>query len=486
MRLKGTNRKEEKTVPVSSVKFGLREKQLSALGVFLFLLFIALFARLQFNMISPLWVIISLFIVYLFFQGVLKRERTWLALPAHIFEKRLFKNGLLLRVLAVFLIAIAAQLTWGRPIFIGATDGMRYFRVAREVADVFWQEGIGFIYPHLLEEYGSVDDIGVPLVIGLLFALTTKSVILASLFIAFLGAHSVKFIYRTASLLFDQSTARLAGLMAAFLPLSLVYEAVLLKEAFVVFLSSFVVFLATKLIVRSNVSFRNILFLGLAVFAIFLFRSAAGAVIVASMLLFFLINQVRGNPMVSWLIGFFVLFIFVYILASLGQIDYIQARLEAGFDHGEGRISVVESRTTWANLGLGPVFLILSHFAPFPSLINLSRGQHDFTYYWVPGLIVWNILSFYALLGLWYMIKNQPRQKLMVLGYTIGYTLVLGITAMFTQVRLGWNIMPMMMIPAAVGLKNFRSMNIFYMAVAIAGLFILAWNIFRGIGRGVF
>ena len=45
--------------------------------------------------------------------------------------------------------------------------------------------------------------------------------------------------------------------------------------------------------------------------------------------------------------------------------------------------------------------------------------------------------------------------------------------------------MPMMMIPAAIGLKNYRSINWYYAALVSAGLLILAWNIFRGVGRGV-
>lgn len=434
------------------------------------------------------WIIAAFALVYAYFSALASHERKYTAYPDKQFEKVLFRKSLKLRIIAVLVIGILGQLTWGRWEYVGAMDALRYWRVSREVADVFWSHGFSAIYPHLMAEYGHIDNIGVPFVLGLLFAFSFKSVLLAKVFIAIMGSYSVVFIYRSASFLLDQNTARLAAWLAAFLPLSLFYDAVIMKESFVVFLTSFVIYQAIKINATGRVKMKSVLLMGAALSALFLFRTAAGAILTSTLVLFFLLNNIRGNPVYAWIVGGLAIGVFVVFLNVTGEQDYIQRRLERGTEHGDARIAQIERGTTWTDLALGPVFLVISHFAPFPAMVNIGFRfpfNHYFTNYLIPGLISWNILAIFVLLGWWHMIKHQPRRSLMILGYTIGYTIILGMTAMFTQVRLGWNIMPMMMIPAAIGLKNYRNINWHYAALITAGLLILAWNIFRGVGRGV-
>ena len=451
-------------------------------------IFSFLFVVLRFNIMAPLWLISGFVIVFVYFYYVGILERKYIYFPVRTFGKKLFWQSFWIRALAMFTIVFIAEITWGRPLYVGAVDSMRYFRVSREVAEVFWSQGIGQVYPHLMNEYGSADNIGVPFIIGLLFAFSINSVILANLYILTLGSFSVVFIYRTASYLLDQPTARLAGFLAAFMPLSLFFETVMLKEGFVVFFSSASIYLATKMIVTGRTSLKSIALLVLSVFSLFFFRTAAGAIIAICVAALFLLNNMKGNIFLSWTTGLGTAILFVFLLNYAADTDYYLGRIESGTEHGDARIAAVERGTSWQNLSMGPAFIVFSHFGPYPSMVRIDIRHgfgHDATYYWVAGLIVWNILALYALLGLWSLIKSKPRKSLMVWGFTVGYTIVLTTTAMFTQVRLGWNIMPMMMIPASVGLRKYPSINTFYLALAVAGFFIIAWNIFRAIGRGV-
>lgn len=449
-------------------------------------LFSVLLLMFQFKLISPEWIFAGVLITFLFFYGIYHLQGKFTSVSAKSFETRLFWNSLFIRILSITILMFIAEITWERPFYVGAVDSTRYYRVATEVASLFWEQGFGHLYQHLINEYRYADNIGVPFFLGLLFAITGNSVIIANLIIALLGSFSVVLIYRTASYLVEQSEARLAGWMAAFMPLSLFYDTVILKESFVVFLTSTTAYLATRMIITGGVTNKRIILLVLSTVSIFYFRTAAGAIISLCIPLFFLFNTIKKNPFYSWGAGIAIVALFVLIINLTGETEFFMERIEGGTEHGDARLASVEQRTTWQSLSAGPIFIILAHFAPFPSMMELNPYYgHDATYYWIGGLVVWNILAYYALLGLWVLIKTQPQQSLMVWGWAAGYTLVLGLTAMFTQVRLGWNVMPMMMIPAAIGLKNYRSINTFYIALAIAGVLIIAWNLFRGVGRGV-
>ena len=480
--------RRKRPLPLSDTDFGLYLRHLNLIAGFLAFMLAVLFLVLRFRITPLQWLLPNFIVVYFFFHAVMMRERIYYALESHgFFEKKLFWQAFGIRIFAMLLFVIIAQLTTGRSFYVSAVDATKYYRVAAGVAEVFWNSGPQQVFPYLFEEYPTIDNHGPSLFIGLLFAFSFTNVIWGKIFIVFVGTWSVIFIYRTALLLTDTQTARLAGWLAAFMPLSLFYDTVYLKESFVVFLTSYAIYASTRMVVARGFNFWRVVRLILAIAALFLFRAAAGAVIVASLSVFFLVNNMRGNPVLAWLTGAVVIVSFVFVLNATGQGDDIINKIEGGAEYqSDARLGQVERQTGFTDLALGPVFLILSHFSPFPAMVNLQPPWgHDATYYWISGLIVWNILALFALLGIWKLIKENPRKSFMVTGYTVGFTIVLGLTAMFTSVRIGWNVIPMMMVPVAVGLRHYRKPIWFYMALGIALMFILAWNVFRAVGRGV-
>ena len=464
-----------------------RVRQIEMLLIALFVVLQGLLGKV---LINPLWILGNFIIVVIYFDFLLNSVNKTHGMHEKKFRLQLFRYSLIVRLVTVFVLTIVAEITWNRASYVGAVDAVRYLRVAGEVSDVFWEKGFSYIPKHLWYEYGVPDGYGIPYVIGLLFAFTVKSAIIAKFFIAFIGSLSVLLIYRTALFFVDSATARLAGLLAAFMPLSLFYDAVILKESFVVFFTSLSIYLSSKMVMTGKFHLYSIVELALTITALFFFRIAAGAVIVACLFVFCLVNRVKGRSAVrAWIAGMVVMVFVLVTINATGFLGFFIKNLESGTKHGENRISAIEQRTTWKNLSLGPIYLVISHFAPFPSMINTGGWTHiwghDATYYWISGLIVWNILSIFALLGIWEMMHTMLTKAFMIWGYTVGYSIVLGITAMFTQVRLGWNVMPMMMIPVAIGLRNYKKARYFYLALSIACLLMIAWNVFRAKGRGL-
>ena len=457
--------------------------------IFFFLLALPLVftVLLGLNMIAPPWIITALVIVMFYFLAVHKWERRFADYDSITFAKKLFFISLAARLAAVVILVSLAELTWDRSFYVGAVDATRYYRVSTEVSELLRNFEFARVIPHLLMEYEfHWDNIGVPLFLGTIFSFTTNSVVWAKIIIAIMGSLSVVYIYKTADLYFESNISKLAGLLAALLPLSLFYDAVILKEPFVVFFASMVVYYASVIQKQGKLNIKNILLIVLPLAAIFLVRTAAGAVLVMALAGFFMLNRVKGTPIVSWATGMVITGLFIYLIGTFSDTWYFIERIEGGAEVGEARIAAVEGRTAWQNLGIGPLFLIISHFAPFPAVVELNPvWGHDATYYWIAGIIIWNLLSIYAILGIWEMIKRQPMETMMIWGFTVGLTLVLGITAMFTQVRQSWVVMPLMMIPAAVGLVRYKQKYIMLASLGSAFALVILWNLFRAMGRGV-
>ncbi len=466
----------------------INKRHLSGILLMLLVVVFTLIVLVNLNLKTPVWIFSAVIIVLGYFYAVNVFEKRNRHISPYKFGIKLFKYSLVARLLSGTIIVILAQIETGRSLYIGAVDGARYHRVSMEVAEVFWSSGIGQIYTHVYAEYGHMDNTGVPLVIGMVYAFTTNSVLIANLFIALLGSFSVYFIYKTASIFYDQQTAKLAGILSAFLPLSLYFDTVIMKEAFVVFFSSASIYLTAKMVKLNKISILNMILLGLCMAALFFFRTAVGAVIVSIVIFYFAFNRGFNKLVINWFVGSSVVFIFLYFVGSTGHAELLLERITTASDFGEGRVSTLERRLTWQNLALGPVFIFISHFAPFPSMIEIPSTfgyNHGTTHYWIGPLIAWNIMAYYAVLGMWEMVRKKPFDTLIIWGYTAGFTFVLGYTVMFTAVRFGWNAMPMMMIPVAIGLIRYRNMNYFYLYLCFAGFLIIAWNLFRGVGRGI-
>jgi len=109
---------------------------------------------------------------------------------------------------------------------------------------------------------------------------------------------------------------------------------------------------------------------------------------------------------------------------------------------------------------------------------------HDATYYWVSGLMIWNFLAWFGLIGLWKAFTGKFSESLPVWGFAAGYSVILGITALFTVVRFNYNAMPLFIILIAVGIKYRHEFPYWKLWLPCAVALIFAWNFFRLAGRG--
>jgi len=434
------------------------------------------------------WLAINLGVVAAFFIALNRLSIRSLSNTETSFFWKLFWLAWLTRLVYMLAIVYLAEFTTGRQFYVGAVDATRYYRVAGEVAQLIYTGQIGSVYQHVMLEYNFLmDNVGVPLVLGFVFALFGQSVITAKVFFTIMGTGTVLLVYKTTRLLWDESVARLAGILMAIFPIALFYSSVILKEEFVVFLGMVVIYLLTKSVIEKRVGIWDLFFLLTALIGVFLFRSAAGVVLVSLVAGTYLMNRVGGSKVVSLFVSLIILGAFFWFMDVFGELDYFVGRVEGAADFQEGRVRNIQQGNIFITLIGTPVFVVLSFLAPFPSMVYLPIPfAHDHTYYWIGGLMIWNFLIWFGLIGLWKAFRELPGKSIAVWGYAAGYSIVLGITALFTAVRFGYNVMPMFMILVAVGIK-YRDEFPYWKLYLIGAVFLIfAWNFVRLAGRGAF
>lgn len=432
------------------------------------------------------WLAINLGVVALFFILLNHLSIRSLYNTHSSFFWKLFWLAWIARLLYMITIVYLAEFTTGSHHYVGAVDATRYQNVARQGARLILEGNFTSVFPFIYDHYDQlIDNVGVPLVLSFVYALFGDSVIIGKLFFTLMGTGTVLLVYKTSRLLWDESVARLAGILMAIFPIALFYSSVILKEEFVVFLAMVVIYLLTKSVVKKRIGLWDLFFLITALIGAFLFRTAAGAVMVSLVAGTYLLNRIGGSKVVSLFVSLLILGAFFWFMDVFGELDYIVGRVEGGADFQEGRVRNIQQGNIFVTLIGTPVFIALSFLAPFPSMVYLPIPfSHDHTYYWIGGLIIWNFLIWFGLIGLWKAFRDMPGKSIAVWGYAAGYSIILGITVLFTAVRFGYNVMPMFMILVAVGVKYRDEFPYWKLYLPIVIFLIFAWNFVRLAGRG--
>jgi hypothetical protein len=439
--------------------------------------------------VSLFWLTMNFLVIVFFFYKLNKITSSTYYMGSVAFTSKIFWYAWLSRLVTMIILYVVALYTWDKPFYVGAVDAIKYHRVATEVAELIDLGNLRAILPYVMAQYdGLPDNIGVPLFIGLLYSIFGVSPLFAKVVLTLIGTGTVIFTYKTTRLIWNESVAKVAAIILAFFPLSLFYSSVILKEEFVVFLVSISIFLTTKMIVTRKIKLFQLISLICAMALIFLFRTAAGTLIVSLVAISLVINRFGGNIGVAIVFTILLYLGLVTMINVFGDVDYYIGRLEEFDDFSEKRISSISEGNTLATIAGTPIYIALSFISPFPAMVKTPIAEnlpHDDTYYWIGGLIVWNFLMFFGFTGLWHAMKESSKKGFVIWGYAVGYSIILGVTAMFTAVRFGYNIMPVFCILIAVGISKLKKIRPwrFYLIGAV-GL-ILAWNIFRLAGRGM-
>jgi hypothetical protein len=210
-------------------------------------------------------------------------------------------------------------------------------------------------------------------------------------------------------------------------------------------------------------------------------------ILVASLSMFMQLKKRR--LIVNLLVTALLLGGYLYFLQSTGKAEVYYKQYTDTEDFVEQRIITGSKVNPYTAVVNAPVYLGISLFAPFPSIVSvpISFGReipHDEYYYHVAGCIVWVILAFFSLIGLYYTIRFRRQELAPVWIFIVGYQFILIRAILITSVRFTYPAKPFLLMMAAYGIYKLKNKKWFSLYLIAAFIMIVGWNYVRLKGRG--
>ena len=211
---------------------------------------------------------------------------------------------------------------------------------------------------------------------------------------------------------FDEKISRLAGLFAVFFPFSLFYAGVYLKAGILGYIIVAVVYQLHLIQNSAFIKLKNILLLVLLVFFPFLLRTAVGVLLLLTVMVL-IINKsrfIKNNPVKLFAI-IIITFGTVFIIDQIVQVSFYENMVTSGGDYAEAKLNAIRNEVSLFGVASFPLFAVLSMFAPFPAFVKVDAEgfAHAVDMYYLGGILVWNVLSVFTIIGLFQLIKNGWR-----------------------------------------------------------------------------
>lgn len=414
---------------------------------------------------------------------------------AKVFEKKLFRTGIILRVVYVFFIYAFYQSMTGEPHEFQAADSKSYIEFAG-TWNIYWNNGRLWTE---IAEYAkkSFSDMGYPLFILLPIRwFGEENAVLPLLLInAILSAYMNVVVYRLTRRTINETTARFAAIFCMLHPVFICYVGMTLKESLMTFLVVLFIDFADQLLRNRRYTFATVFPLVAIGIALFMFRTVLG--MIAFLSVFFALVMIDNR-----IVGFGRKFILGLILVGvlypavsediMREIDTvtqtdIRKEQKTSMEQRYGTEGGRKEGNAFAKYAGTAVFAPLIFTIPFPTMVNATPGQEDMRLIH-GGNWMRNVMSGFVILAMFMlMLSGDWRKYTLPLAMLLGYLLMLAFTQFAHSLRFHIPVMPFEMMFAAYAITNMRKKHrnwylIWCMLMVVA---CFAWNWFKLTGRGL-
>ena len=446
-----------------------------------------------------LWFIAVLSVV-LFFYGGQAMSKSWERTKEKIFVRNVFIAGVVIRLLWVLYCYFIFN-----PEYYGAPVGDRadvewYMPFGKAIAE--WLKGESKLtFSQLVDAWNSaMDDWGYPMWLAIEYVLWGEvSDVFMPMFVkCIVGGYCAICIYHVTKRHFGEGTARLAAIFVCVNPNMIYWCGTMFKEVEMVFLVCLAVDNFDRVLNSGQrYTFKSLLPGMLAATALFFFRSALGIVLFLAVFAHIIMASNRvmsfGKKVLAGVIVASVL------IVSMGErirvqsedlIEKVQSDSSQKEIEWRGKQKNAAGRQqSFAKYAGAAVFAPLIFTLPFPTF-NMAHEGHLLQVQLSGGSYIKNILSFFVILVMLMMlISGEWRRHVFILAYTLGYLIVLVLSAFAQSGRFHMPIWPMILLFAAYGVQiaktNARVRKWLPIVLVIEVVACLAWNWFKLKGRGM-
>lgn len=461
-----------------------------AIGYYIVVLFLVNLIWFNHSM-SPIWWVFGIVAVVAFFKGTQQLSLSWDHYNEKVFLRRLFRTGLIIRLVYITVMYFFYQYMTGAPFEFWAADALFYDRAGNVGAEFLWETPFDIIgYLNNMGMSYNLSDTGYPAYLGIVYALTGKSIFMVRVIKAVLGAWMAVLIYRIAFRNFGEKVARLAGIMVMLMPNFIYYTSLQLKELEMVFLTVLFMEQADNLIRGKNFSFKATLPILLIAGALFMLRTALGvsaifAVFTAVFLTSSKVMKMQKKIALSIWVSVTVLFFVGGSVAN--EIEQLwnsrrgnqDAMLEFRANRADGN--------KFAKKAGAAVFAPMIFVIPFPTMITINTQENQQL---MNGAnYTKNILAFFVIYVLFHLIKTGKwRDYLLIASFTMGYLIVIAFSAFAQSERFHLPALPFVLIFAAYGISIFdwkKHGKYFDWWMLFIFVAIIGWSWFKLAGRGL-
>lgn len=467
--------------------------------VFFFVAMFACWVAFGFVPAFDLWMTAVVSII-LFCYGGSAMSKSWSRTKEKAFIKNVFVAGMVIRFLWVLYCYFFFNPEHYGTVYGDGSDVDWYMPFAKDLAQ--WITGDSSMsFAEIVDYNGSaIDDIGYPMWLAVGYAMwgDWSDVFMPMMVKCIVGAYCAVCIYRVAKRQFGEGTARIASIFVALNPNMIYWCGNMFKEADMVFLCCLAVDNFDRVLSSGKrYTFTALLPGILAGLALMFFRTALGLVFFLAVFAHIVMASQRvmstGKKILAGLLVGAVLVVsmgdrirtqsreLVEIVQSDSQAQNMEWRANRKYDGG--------GKQSFARYAGAAVFAPLIFTIPFPTFNAAHEGQLT-QMQLSGGSYIKNILSFFVILVMFMMlISGEWRRHVFILAYTLGYHMVLVMSAFAQSGRFHMPVWPMIMLFAAYGIQvaktNKRVQKWFPIVLVLEVLVCLAWNWFKLKGRGV-
>ena len=438
------------------------------------------------NRIPLIFGLFGLIEVFTFFYLSNQLSQNWIQISQKTINTKIFIFGFGVRLLWVIFSYIFYNVMTGQPFEFASADAKGYHDEAIWFSNLIKNNEINVYFDYIKDRYS---DMGYPYYLGWQYWITGGSIILARILKAIYGAYTCVLIYKLAQRNFGEEVGRLSGIFCILLPNLVYYSGLHTKEVEMLLLSTFFVERADFVFRQKKINLRLVLLIIVLAGFLFFFRTVLGLTALFSLLSSVLLSRNRvvkiGNRA---LMGIWVTVAVMYF--ACGKIaNEVEKIWEARESNQTSSFTFRAERTNgnkFAKYVSGAVFVPLIVVIPFPTLVGTPNQENQQLLN--GGNFVKNILSFFFVVGLYWLARNRLlRNHVLLLTYTFGYLIIIALSAFAQAERFHQPAIPLIMIFAALGISklnnNIKPIFSWYMLFLFVA--IIYWSWFKLAGRGM-
>ncbi len=422
---------------------------------------------------------------FFYFSNLLTRK--WSTYSPKHFQNNLFYTAFFIRLAWVLFSYYYYTVMTGQPFEFYTADAKMYHETGISIHSLLSNhQGLGSFFDSLK---GSYSDAGYSLYLGFVYYFIGDSILIERLLKALYGALTCILVYKLAVRNFGEEVGRMAAIFCMLMPNLIYYCGLHLKEVEMVLLTVWFVERTDAMLRNRNFNFREIAPPLIIVGLLFFFRTVLGITALFALFTSLIFSSTKAMGvgkrylLILWVAGTVVYFIGGRIST---EVEAVWKDRENNQKISMEYRSVQEGGNKYAKFASAAVFAPLIFVIPFPSMIS-TEGQEN-TQLVHGGNYVKNLMAFFIIFALYWVIKNKKwRDYILISSFTIGYLIIIALSAFAQSERFHQPALPFLLIIAAFGLSKVTNSEKKYFKWYLIFLFValIAWNWFKLAGRGL-